>query len=117
MPVDREEDWSITQNAEIERIMGVLPDVLAAEHRPLSKGLLQAGMEFVAVTRRQRARYTWSAGEKRRQNVIQTSLAREHEVLIERRLQRSRVGDSQDGARGLYVVRNSDAGLNLASYR
>ena len=55
VPVDREGDRSIAQNAEVERVMRVLPDVFAAEHHIFSESLLQAGMELVAKAGLQRA--------------------------------------------------------------
>jgi len=40
MPVDGECDRGIAQDAEVEAVVSVLPDVLTANHNILSKGLL-----------------------------------------------------------------------------
>jgi hypothetical protein len=48
VPIDGKSDGSIAQNAEVECIMRVLPDVFAAEDHILSESLLQSGVEFVA---------------------------------------------------------------------
>ena len=39
---------SVNQHAEVESIVGVLPDVFAADHDALAEGLEQAGVGFVA---------------------------------------------------------------------
>ena len=54
MPVDRKRDRRIAQYAEVERVVGVLPYVLAAEHHELAKRLLEARMKFVAEAGGQR---------------------------------------------------------------
>ena len=48
MPVDGEGDGRVAQHAEVEGVVGVLPDVLAADDDVLAEGLLQAGVELVA---------------------------------------------------------------------
>ncbi len=53
MPVDGEGDGRIAQHGKVEGIVGVLPDVLAADDDVASHGLLQAGVEFVAIAGRQ----------------------------------------------------------------
>ncbi len=55
MPVDGEGDGRVAEDAEVEGVVGVLPDVFAAEHGPLAEGLLEAGMELVAVAGVERA--------------------------------------------------------------
>ena len=49
MPVDGEKDGRVAKHTEVEGIVRVLPDVLAADRCPLAEGLLQTGMELVAV--------------------------------------------------------------------
>ena len=55
VPVDGEGDGSIAQDAEIEGIVGVFPDVIPTENQILSESLLDAGVKFVAKARLQRA--------------------------------------------------------------
>ena len=55
VPIDGKGDGSIAQNAEVECIMRVLPDVFAAEDDIFSESLLQSGVEFVAKARLQRS--------------------------------------------------------------
>ena len=72
---------------------------------PLAEGLLQAGVEFIADS--QAASVPDTPGvqaSKGSQDLIQSIPARKHQVLIERRLQRARVGDAQHRVRGLDVV-------------
>ncbi len=49
VPVDGEGDGRVAEDAEVEGVVGVLPDVLAAEDHVLAEGLLQAGVELVAI--------------------------------------------------------------------
>ena len=76
VPVDGEEDRRVAQNAEVEGIMCVLPDVVAANHEVLAERLLQARVKLVAESWLESARDAGRAGEKRREYVVQTSLAR-----------------------------------------
>ena len=48
VPVDGEGDGCVTQHAEVEGVVRVLPDVLAAHHGMFSEGLLHAGVELIA---------------------------------------------------------------------
>ena len=74
MPVDGEGDRRVAQDAEVEGVVGVLPDVLAADHGMLSEALLQAGVELVAETGLKRSRNARRAEEQRRQHRIRASL-------------------------------------------
>ena len=47
MPIDRERNRRIAEHAEVECVVGVLPDVVAADDEILAKGLLQPGMKLV----------------------------------------------------------------------
>ena len=51
VPVDGEGDGRVAEDAEVEGVVGVLPDVLAAEDGMLAEGLLEAGVELVADSR------------------------------------------------------------------
>ena len=56
VPVDRKGDGRIAQNTEVESVVGVFPNVVAAEDKVLAESLLEAGMKLVAKTRLQRCR-------------------------------------------------------------
>jgi len=49
MPVDGERDGRVAKDAEVEGVVGVLPDVVSAEDQVLAEGLLEASMKLVAV--------------------------------------------------------------------
>jgi len=97
MPVDGEEDGGISQDGEVEAIVGVLPKVLAADHHILADGLLESGMKLVAETGVEISRYTRGATEDRIEHGIGAASAGEHEILVEGRLQGARIGDAQHG--------------------
>ena len=48
VPVDGEGDGCVAKHAEVERVMSVFPNVLAAEDEVFAQSLLEAGVEFVA---------------------------------------------------------------------
>ena len=48
MPVDWERDGRIAEDTEIEGVVGVLPDIVAADDEVFAKGLLETGVELVA---------------------------------------------------------------------
>ena len=50
VPFDGEGDGTGTEGVEVIAIVGVLPDVLAAQDEILAEGLLEASVEFVAKT-------------------------------------------------------------------
>ena len=97
MPVDGEEDGGVAQDAEVEGVVGVLPDVLAADHHILADGLLESGMKLVAETGIESSRNTRRAIEQRIEDGIRAASAGEHEILVEGRLQGARIGDAQHG--------------------
>src|SRR5271169_1526853 len=55
-PLDRIGDRGVAEDAEVERLVRVLPDVLAINDQVLSKSLLETRVELVAVARAQRWR-------------------------------------------------------------
>jgi hypothetical protein len=113
MPVDGKGDGCVTQHAEVESIVCVLPDVLSADDDPLCDGLLKSRMKLVAKTGMQNWGDAGSAVKQRRKHSIRASFAGENQVLVERRLQCARVGCSQDGCGRLDVIRNAHARLSL----
>ena len=48
MPVDGKGDGRVAEHAEVEGVVRVLPDVLAADDEVLAEGLLEAGVELIA---------------------------------------------------------------------
>jgi hypothetical protein len=55
MPVDRESDGCIAQDAKVEGVVRVLPDVFPAHHGIFAEGLLEAGMKLIPKTGLQRS--------------------------------------------------------------
>ena len=47
-PIDGEKDGRVAQYAEVEAVVGVLPDVVAAQNKVPAYALLEAGVELVA---------------------------------------------------------------------
>jgi hypothetical protein len=74
MPVDGKGDRRVAQHAEVEGVVGVLPDVLSADDDPLAEGLLKASMELVAEAGVQDSGDAGSAVEQRRHHGIGASL-------------------------------------------
>ena len=114
VPVDGEEDRRVAEDAEVERVVSVLPDVIAADHDVLAEGLLQAGMELVAETRLQSSGNARSARQQWIKDVVQTPLAGEHEIFVKRSLERSSIRYPQNGVGWLDVVRDANARFGLA---
>src|SRR5579863_8497685 len=106
VPVDGEGDGRIAQDTEVEGIVCVLPDVLAAEDQVLANRLLQSRMELVAEARHLNRRNARRAAQQRRQHGVAAAFARKDEVLVEWSLQRACVGDAQHCLGRLYVVRD-----------
>src|ERR1700722_1470662 len=98
VPVDRERDGRVAEDGEVEGVVGVLPDIVAAEYEMFGKGLLQTRVELVAETGLQGGRDAGLAEQQRSQNGAAAALAGENQVLVERRLQRASVRGAQDGA-------------------
>ena len=53
-PSDGEEDRRVGERGEVIRVVRILPQVVGVHHRVLSKGLLKAGVELVALARTNR---------------------------------------------------------------
>src|SRR5579863_2161489 len=58
MPLDGESDGCGSHDTEVITVVGVLPDVLAIENQVASQGLLQPGVEFIAIAGSNRPRVT-----------------------------------------------------------
>src|SRR5260370_39551424 len=64
-PSAREEDGRVAEHAEVIRVVCVLPQVVGIDDHELSKGLLEPGVELVALpgaNRRLQARATYHIG-------------------------------------------------------
>src|SRR5579859_5134934 len=95
MPVDGEGDRSIAEHAEIEGVVRVFPDVVAAEYQVFPKSLLQTGMKFVAKAWLLDSRDTGGAKQQRSQHRIRASVTGEHQIFVEWSLQRASIGDAK----------------------
>src|SRR5580700_2865854 len=61
VPLYRERDRSIAQDAEIEAVMGVLPDVISVDDEVLAERLLKSSVKFIAPSGMQRDVQAWRA--------------------------------------------------------
>ena len=110
-----ESDGRVAEDAEVEGVVRVLPDVLAADDSVLAEGLLEAGVELIAkagtAARWRRRASSRAAGRARRW----AALTGKDEILVERSFQRARIGDAEDGIGALDVVSDTESRLGLAS--
>ena len=97
MPVDGEGDGGIAQDAEVEAVVGVFPDVLAADHHIFAEGLLESRMELIAETRLHGSGNAGAATEERIEDGVRAAGAGEHEILVEGCFQGARIGEAQHG--------------------
>src|SRR5581483_918814 len=107
IPRDREKDRRVSKNAEVIRIVNVFPDVLAGKDKILSNGLFYSRVKLVAPSRAQRSRCRCGASKQWIQDRTVAANAGNDQVLVEWRLQQSRVGNAKHCVAALYVVRNS----------
>ena len=113
-PFDGKREGRAAEYAEVVRPVGILPDVLAVHHQEASKGLLQAGVEFVAPSGAQRRRVTVTDGRHHRvDDGIVAAQTGDHQVFIERRFQGARIGDPQHRIGGLDVVSDAEPRFDL----
>ena len=116
-PLDGVGDRRVIDHAEVESLVGVFPDILSVDHQVLAERLREAGMEFIAVTRAQgRCRYAGAARDgrlERDDHRVEASLARDHEVFVERALHSAGIGNTQNGAGRLDVVSDTEARFRL----
>src|SRR5579862_7711011 len=82
MPVDRKRNRSITKHAEIECVVCVLPDVVAAEYEILPKRLLQARMKLIAESGLECSLHSGTARQQRIQYRVGASGTRQNQVLV-----------------------------------
>src|ERR1039458_3920785 len=113
MPINGERDGRVAQHAEVEAVVGVLPDIFAAQNEVPANRLLQPGVELVAESRRQRCRH---ARDQALDHGIIAALARKHEILVEWRLKRARIRGAKHCVGRLYVITEADARLRLPGY-
>src|SRR6202050_3624467 len=88
-PFDRIRDRRIAKHAEVESLVSVLPDVFAIQNQVLAKRLRKADMELIAMAGAERRRgHALASGDKALEGDdrgLETSLACQHQVLVERR--------------------------------
>src|SRR5260221_14355705 len=89
MPGNWKRNGGVQQRAEIERIVGVLPEIISVDQQELSDSLLEARIELIAETRLNR--HSRGAKYVLRQSA-DPSRARQQQVLIERCFEGARVG-------------------------
>ena len=94
VPVDGEGDGRIAEDAEVEGVVGVLPDVLAAEDSVFAQGLLQTGVKLVAEAGGEGTGDAGTARQQRVQHRIGAAAAGKDEVFVEGRLEGACVGDA-----------------------
>ena len=90
VPVDGEGDRRVAEHAEIEGVMGVLPDVVTAHDEVLAKSLLQASMEFILEPGLDHG-VAALTGKQWIQDRVAATLTGNDEVFVEWRLQCPRI--------------------------
>ena len=104
VPLDRERDRRVAENAEVVAVVSIFPDILAIEHHMLPESLLQSGMEFIAKAGISGVVGLDDAQPRSGFSTIEASEAGKNQILIERRFQRPRIGNAKDGVALLDVV-------------
>jgi hypothetical protein len=62
VPLNRKGDRRGADNAKVESVVGVFPDVFARNHQVFAEGLLETGMELIAESRSQRSQLQVTPG-------------------------------------------------------
>ena len=114
VPVNGKGDGRVAEDAEVECIVSVLPDVLATDDDIFADCLLKTGVEFIAVTGVE-CSGAGRAGEERGEDGVGAAGARKDEVLVEGSFERAGVGDAQHCCGGLDVV--CDANARIPCFR
>src|ERR1022692_2531775 len=96
VPPDGEEDGSVAEDAEIVPGVSVFPDIFAVERKESAKCLLEASVELIAKSGSQRGR---DARHNRGDDRGVAPRAGQHQVLIKRRLQSSRIREAKNRVR------------------
>src|SRR5579875_1612185 len=117
MPLDWESDRRVTEHAGVIGIVGVLPDIVAAEINVTAEVLFEPGMKLIAKAGRKRRNEVGAAGKQRIEDGIGTAFAGEYQILIERSLERTRIGDAQNGAGARNRICHADARFGLTGVR
>src|ERR1700730_2190970 len=114
MPSNREGDWCAPKDTKIVAVARVFPHVVSIHNQIFAEGLLEARVELVSLARTNRRKRLRASQIK---DIInhrdRGPLAREHQVLVERRFLNARVRDPKNGVRFLDIVGDAHAGLRL----
>src|SRR5579863_4800815 len=115
LPFDWECNRRGTYNAKVVTVVGVLPDIFAVDHDVFSNSLLQSSMEFIAKCGRDRSRYARHPGRRHDgcDHRDTASGAGDYQIFVERRLQGSRIRNSQHRVARFDVVSDSKSRLGL----
>ena len=106
LPLDRESNRGRADDAEIEGVVRVLLHVLGVYDQPSPEGLLDARVKVIAPTGINRSQIAIDPRRRYKNCKERTiaSSARNDQILVERRLQRSRVRNAQHSACPFDVV-------------
>ena len=112
LPCNGKKYRRVGERREVVRVVRKLPQVVGVHHRELSKRLLKAGIELVSL-----ARPNWRlqahAADHVEDDRVTRSQACQNQVLIERGLQNTRIGNPKNRICLLDVVGKAHARLRL----
>src|SRR5665213_2007877 len=114
MPLDRERNGGVAEDAEVKSVMRVLPHVIAVDNKITPEGLLKPCLKVIAEPRVQPYR---CGGDQSADNRVYWPKTRKHQVFVEWSFQCARVGHSKDGVARLDSVGNTDSRFGLAGNR
>ena len=107
-------DRSVAEHAEVKRVVCVFPEIFTIDDQVLRKGLLEAGVEFVAEACRRIRRY---AGNQSGNHGNVATGGGDGEVFVKRRFECACVGYAQDGVRCFDVVGKPQPRFDLVEDR
>ena len=114
VPLDREGDGGGAEDGEVVGVVGVLPDIVAADDEVLADGLLDSGVDFVAEAGVEGGGVAGAEGlEDGLDDTVGAACAGEDEIFVEGGLLGSGVGGADDGIGLFEVVGGSEAGFGL----
>src|ERR1700690_1364782 len=118
VPFDGKCKRGVPEDAEVVRQVRVFPDVLRIQHQVFPKRLLEAGVEFITPPGAKWFRDAGISLERALQSVydwVSASRAGQHQVFVERSLQRASVRNAQHRVRRLDVVGDTNSRFRLAA--
>ena len=99
----------LNRRVEIERVVGVFPEVVRVHDNCFADLLLEAGIELVAIAGPDGWR---GSDEAVLLQAARAGRARKNQVLVERRFERARIRDAQNGVGPRQEIRKRQARLN-----